>query len=102
MFQRMKYSSKHQTHLRASTLDLHLQGYVTEARSCREEEKAAERKGMKEGERRGGSEVRGVKENWGEGEKGRGWGGAGGDHWHRECERKKGCETREDGVRTGD
>lgn len=31
---------------------------------------------MKEGERRGGSEVRGVKENWGEGEKRRGWGEA--------------------------
>lgn len=33
---------------------------------------------MKEGERRGGSEVRGVKENWGEGEKMRGWGEGGG------------------------
>lgn len=50
-----------------------MQGSVTEARSCREEEKAAERKeekgAMIKAERRGGSEVRGVKEKWGEGEK---------------------------------
>lgn len=35
----------------SSTLDLHLQGYVAEARSCREEEKAAEKKEEKGDER---------------------------------------------------
>lgn len=57
---------------------------------------------MKEGERRGGSGVRGVKENWGEGEKERGWGGAGGISGTGNVREKKGCETREDGVKTGD
>lgn len=59
------------------------------AEEKQQRQKGKRRGGMMEGAREGGSEVRGVKERWREGEE-RGDGRREG-RWYRECERK-GCE----------
>lgn len=76
----MKYSWKHRTRSCVSTLDstyLHSRSHGVGAWGSLAEERQQRQKGkrkggMMEGEREGGSEVRGVKERWGErGEKSR-------------------------------